>query len=327
MGWQSAAASLERDGYAIIEDALSAEQVERILQQAKRYAAERRHTNYADALGFCADFAEMVDVPEVLDAVVHWLGPNLYVNHSHVTILPAGQGAPVNAWHRDGGTELSGATGDGCERTLPLFIKVGFVLTDMTEAGMGNLACLPLYREPDWAVTSASRAIVNADMLRLKAGTAVLFERCWHSGLSNAANSEDRCIFYLQYARRFLQPMDPTQYTPLRQLPCSPVRKQLLQLPGDVEYSGNNRSSFYYPRALPLLDRQNQRGIPFKGHSKLVPAGYVSRNVPAELLPQIEALVRAQEGGRASRLALPLSAAIVTVALAAAVALHYSALA
>ena len=233
--------------------------------------------NFADALSYSTDFIDLVDVPAVLDVVCHWLGPNIYVNHSHVTWRPAGAGAP-HAWHRDGGSELR-----SCSRTFPMFLKVGFVLTDMSEPGRGNIGCLPVDRDPVWAEVprdewtarpTAERAVVqldgsvpsvkviaNADTLLLKAGAAVLFEQCWHSGLSNAQNSGDRCVMYVQYARRFLQPMDPARYGLLRaHTACSRVRQQLLLLPSDVEYLPNNRSSLYYPpKTLPLLERQRER--------------------------------------------------------------------
>ena len=292
----------------------------------------------------------------MLDVVSHWLGPNIYVNHSHVTWRPAGAGAP-HAWHRDGGTELR-----SCSRTFPMFLKVGFVLTDMSEPGKGNIGCVPISRaaawgevprdkwtarptseraivQPDGSVRSV-KAIVNADTLLLKAGTAVLFEQCWHSGLSNAHNADDRCVMYVQYARRFLQPMDPARYDTLRELqPCSPVRRQLLLLPSDVEYLPNNRSSLYYPpKTLPLLERQRERqlrgrptsfsptrpapraflaltavvlcahvagGIPSRRYEQHDPTpleGFVSKIVPAASVAQIDALIEARAQGHWHRL-------------------------
>ena len=44
---------------------------------------------------------------------------------------------------------------------------------------------------------SSRPVVTNGDTLLLSAGTAVLFEQCWHSGLSNASNTLDRCVFYV----------------------------------------------------------------------------------------------------------------------------------
>ena len=40
--------------------------------------------------------------------------------------------------------------------------------------------------------------VINGDTLIARAGTAVIFGQCWHSGLSNEANEGDRCVFYIQ---------------------------------------------------------------------------------------------------------------------------------
>ena len=300
--WQTTADILERDGFAVIEDALSPAQVSLILERSLQYVVERQHGNMAAALQYSSDFLALVDVPGVLDVVSHWLGPNVYVNHSHITWRPAGAGPP-NAWHRDGGDDLR-----GCSRLVPMFLKVGFVLTDMSKAGNGNFGCLPLARKPVWETVEGTDrpVIVNADTLLLRPGTAVLFEQCWHSGLSNVENAQDRCVFYVQFARRILQPLDPADYTTLRSSPLvasCPVRQQLLPIASDVQYSPHNRSSVYYPvgkgRSLPLLERQKQRGIPCKRfrmeRRNELPDGCEARVVPSALAAQVDALISAHE--------------------------------
>ena len=287
---RKAVAELEQNGYAVIENALNAEQIARILKRSQEFVKERQHDdNFADAVSFSADFLDLVDVPEVLDVVSHWLGPNLYVNHSHVASRPAGSGAS-NSWHRNGGTEMPSSS-------FPMMMKVGFVLTDMTEDGMGNIDCVPLTREAEWGEIEGKEVIVNGDSLKLKAGSAMLFEQCWHAGGSNANNPNDRYVFYVQYARRILQPMDSAQYSGLREQSCTPVQQQLLMLPSDMEYMCNNRSCLYIAVAnanydpLPLRIQQEGRGVPFKERQEaLPPAGYVKKMVPLSLLTQIEAL-------------------------------------
>jgi len=292
--WQHTAAELEQNGYAVIENVLSPAQVEKILNTTKMYVRERGG-NFADALSYSPDFVDLIDIPEVLDVIGHWLGPNIYVNHSHVTSRKAGLGAP-NAWHQDGGTELPGCT-------YPMFMKVGFVLTDMSEEGKGNFGCLTTMKEPVWEMQHdpnknvTAPGIVNAETVLMKAGSAVLFEKCWHSGMSNADNVEDRYVFYVQYARRILQPLDPAQYSRLReQDEMSLMRQQLLLLPTDVQYLPNNRSSLYHPsdfEPLPLHIRQERRKIPYKEHNQEPPAGCINKAVPMALVAQVDALIQA----------------------------------
>ena len=169
--WKQAVAELEQNGYAIIENAISAEQVSRILTGASHcvslrltvshcvsqpllaltahcslcltgshcvslaltvshcplyltahcislltvshcslyltaclagardYLKEVTRDDSANALTFSADFLDMIDVPDVLDVVAHWLGPNLYVNHSHVASRPAGVSLTLSDCH------------------------------------------------------------------------------------------------------------------------------------------------------------------------------------------------------------------------------------
>ena len=278
----------------MVENALSAEQIAQTLKHAKQYA-KQYGDNFADALSFSTDFLELVDVPDVLDVVAHWLGPNLYVNHSHVVRRGAGKG-DRHGWHQDGGSELP----DG--GSFPMFMKVGFVLTDMTEKGYGNFGCVPLTRVPEWGEQDGKKAIVNADTLLLNAGSAVLFEQCWHAGLGNQNNPEDRYVFYVQYARRILQPFDPARYGVLREQTCSPLQEQLLMLPSDAQYLRNNRSCLYAgtissSETLPLKIRQKQRGIPTRKLLKEArpPVGYVNKVVPVDLVAQIDALIEAHE--------------------------------
>ena len=290
-------AELEQNGYAVIENALDAEQIARILKRSKQYvdqhhASRRPGDNFADAVSFSADFLDLVDVPEVLDVVSHWLGPNLYVNHSHVVRRGKGKGHR-HGWHRDGGTEMPGMS------AFPMFMKVGFVLTDMLEPQMGNFDCVPLTREPEWGEIEGKKAIINADSLLLKAGSAMLFEQCWHAGGSNAKNPNDRYVFYVQYARRILRPFDPAHYSGLREQLCTPVQQQLLMLPTDVQYLPDNRSSLYHPNDFqpsPLRVQQEERGVPFKQHQGLHPtAGYVNKVVTIAQAAQIDALVQVQQ--------------------------------
>ena len=145
---------------------------------------------------------------------------------------------------------------------------------------------------------NGQKIITNADTVLLKAGSAVLFEQCWHSGLSNAKNTHDRCVFYVQYARRILQPLDPAQYSSLREQPCSPLRQQLLMLPSDFQYLPDNRNCLYHPdefEPLPLKIRHEERGIPFKLHQGLhPPAGYVKKVIPMAQAAQVDLLVQSQ---------------------------------
>merc|ERR1712086_762221 len=74
--WKQAVAELQQNGYAVIENAISIEQVSRILAGSRDYLKEVIRDDSANALTFSADFLDLIDVPDVLDVAAHWLGPN-----------------------------------------------------------------------------------------------------------------------------------------------------------------------------------------------------------------------------------------------------------
>src|SRR5918911_1861500 len=83
---------LERDGFAVVEDALDPEAVERLTAAVERVRrAESRNGDALHRLAFLGlddAFLDLVDHPAVLPLVCDVLGWNVYVYHCHLDVHP-----------------------------------------------------------------------------------------------------------------------------------------------------------------------------------------------------------------------------------------------
>jgi len=106
-------------------------------------------------------------------------------------------------------------------------VKVGYFLTDLPAAGMGNLCVVPgshLAGPPDLDVSDqpAGALEVLAD-----AGDAILFDRrLWHSASTNCSR-RTRIFVTFGYAHRWLRPKSAQDHSHLLAA-VDPVRRQLL---------------------------------------------------------------------------------------------------
>ena len=110
------------------------------------------------------------------------------------------------------------------ERPHPrLSLKVGFWLTDISAPDSGGIRIVPESHKRDRAPDFA-----DAMQVRVKAGTAVLFDRrMWHSRGINTSEST-RKVLFLGYSYRWLRGLDYNLITGEILEKCSPVRRQLL---------------------------------------------------------------------------------------------------
>jgi hypothetical protein len=86
----------ERDGYLVVPDALSAEQVRTLRGHVDRLYAQKLAEGF-DPHGYLffpnflpehADFVELVDNPRILPKVWGILGFNIYLYHAHFAVTP-----------------------------------------------------------------------------------------------------------------------------------------------------------------------------------------------------------------------------------------------
>jgi ectoine hydroxylase-related dioxygenase (phytanoyl-CoA dioxygenase family) len=243
--------SFAKDGFLVVPNALSADEVARLVESADRLAKSlldkppmtgRPEYNHLDLRpGLLSEEAlfDLVDHRATVPLVVQLLSPNI---HLHSTTLlykrPENPDAPTfrRGWHRD--IRIPRDLG---HRDLPMVgIKICYCLTDFSQPNSGltvmargsHLKNTPLglpKGEPD-------PDDVEVCDLNLNAGDAFLFEnRIFHSATPNRSSRVSKTLMY-GYAYRWMKPevylemLDPRY---LRQ--ADPVRRQLLGEYRDVD--------------------------------------------------------------------------------------------
>ncbi len=235
--------TFEREGYLIVEDALPAETVDSLIGTVDRCYRDNLLTDvvestikgYVAAPNFLAAapaFFDLVDYERILPKVWGILGWNIFLYHSHLIITQQAPGVfDANGetfhWHQDSDRLNFDVETDPRPR---LSLKVGYFLTDLTEAGRGNFWVIPgshmrntIELPPD-GLGQPEGAIP----VLVKPGTAVLFDRrMWHCGTTNYSPIVRKVLFY-GYGYRWIRPRDQMTIPPEIYEAASPIRKQLL---------------------------------------------------------------------------------------------------
>lgn len=252
--------AFERDGYLIIEDALSPQMVAELNHALDRVDAEDRANrdieegvtnNILDFIGRDDRFLPLLDWPQTFTKVWDILGWNIQLYHSHTIITPPG--APYRTgkrgglgWHQDSG-RLNWELETSPQPRISL--KVAFFLTDTTELGHANLYVVPgshINNQLSYESDDAEEP-VGAVAVRVKPGTAVFFDRrIWHASSPNVSDIPRKVLFY-GYSYRWLRPRDNMTVEHYFER-CTPIQRQLL---GDAP-SGLHGYSSPQPEDVPL---------------------------------------------------------------------------
>ena len=243
----------EQKGYLVIPDALPPQVVQRVRVAVEKLCADgpkpgQSTVNIADILGKDDAFLELIDCPRVFPKIWGILGWNIWVQHSHVVVVP-----PLRTmveprdpkepfrygWHRDGG-----AINRDARLSAPLLVKVGFYLSDVPTDGGPTLIIEDA--NPNAEIPASTVLPGNVRPLTVKAGTAVIFSnRSIHSLKSPNTSGETRLTVFIQYGYRWIQPLDRCTVEHLADR-VSAVRRQLLGLSTtytDERYKGSEGRS------------------------------------------------------------------------------------
>jgi ectoine hydroxylase-related dioxygenase (phytanoyl-CoA dioxygenase family) len=243
--------SFERDGFLVVPDVLTAEEVARLVEACDRLAEPllrkpklfgRPEFNHLDLRpGLLREEAlfALVAHSKTVPLVVQLLSPNI---HLHSTALiykrPEEPDAPAfrRGWHRDIRIPRDmGHTG------LPLVgIKVCYCLTDFQrpDSGMTLMARGTHLRTEPLAIPKGQVDPLGVEVcdLRLKAGDAFLFEnRIFHTAAPNRSDRTSKVLMY-GYAYRWMKPevyLDIPNKEHLGK--ADPVERQLLGGYWDVD--------------------------------------------------------------------------------------------
>jgi ectoine hydroxylase len=241
--------------------------------------------NYADILGLDARFLALLDLPVVLSKVVGILGFNVRINHSHINEDPPSPTDVGFGWHKDGAM----ASWDMPIRPIPLLgVKVAFYLTDVSETNRGNTYVIPgSHRNETLEVPPSGQPVDGGRAITGRAGTVMLMDpRIIHC---RGGNTSDilRKVLFLQFAFRWLQPMDRMRVSDLRDSVKEPVRRQLLGF--DEGENAARRVGAWYPEAgdVPLrqwcLDRFGDDVESCVGLATGLPCGWSRAEIPGRV--------------------------------------------
>ncbi len=236
------------DGYLLIKNALDPETLESTIAAVDRIDArmrkklgydEERRLNVHDFIGKDPYLLELIDLPSTFPKVWGLMGWNIYLFHTQMVVLPPSNGASHSSkgpadwkrrgWHQDQNRTNGDLDIEGLPVNPMLSLKIGYLLTDATEVGGGNLYIAPGQQErkriefsendPDMAV--------NEMPVQAEAGSALIFDRrLWHAASPNYLNRTRKIIFY-GYAYRWIRPKCIMEVDDLMAA-TDPIRRQLL---------------------------------------------------------------------------------------------------
>ncbi|MFN8446879.1 MAG: phytanoyl-CoA dioxygenase family protein [Caldilineaceae bacterium] len=211
----------DNNGYLVLENFLSTEHVQRLNKALERVVARRRqwqsedtpHTGMTRLMGEQSTrifyileddplFLELLDWPPMMAYVRGLLNPKPHHHASDAIVEVEGElSSRAPGWHLDG--HDNGYRNLG--RPIPLLqLKLGYYLTDMSEAGQGNLTVVPgshkALIDPSPDDLKRRDLFPGAVEVCAPAGSAILFHNAlWHSaGIFRKPNSK-RVILYYAY--------------------------------------------------------------------------------------------------------------------------------
>jgi ectoine hydroxylase-related dioxygenase (phytanoyl-CoA dioxygenase family) len=226
----------ERDGYFVLEDAMSTTQVAGLTEAYDRIVDEAcaggqypdKRFTIRDVLWRDPLFLDLLDWPTTLPKVWGILGWNIQAYHTVLMYRPPEPGkteVDFLGWHQDSGQLNQDLEVSPRPR---ISIKVAFFLSDCSEPGRANFWAIPgshlqdeLERPADGSAPEGSVPIL------VPAGGAVLFDRrIWHASSANISAVTRKALFY-GYSYRWLRPRDDQSVEKLFGQ-CEPIRRQLL---------------------------------------------------------------------------------------------------
>lgn len=240
-------AFFEKNGYLMIENALSKEKMRALLKATDGVDAKERAAGNANKNGRVHSREFLESDKAFIDLVTHsrtfpkvWgiLGWNIHLYLAHLDVTPpepadSDRGVGLG-WHQD-----SGRVNQEME-TSPrprLSVKVAYFLSDTSVPGRGNFHVIPGSQRKDkvrFPKGDRKQEIRGGEPILAPKGSAVIFDRrLWHSASANLWKEPRKALFY-GYSYRWLMPRGPCEVKKFWNQ-MDPIQKQICrQPPSDV---------------------------------------------------------------------------------------------
>ncbi len=223
-------------GYIILEDVISPETCEEVLEAAKRLHADQPKEKLLQiGRGFEKEAAieNLIDHPVVIQKIRGILGDKFVLQAAWCTVQPAGSQSV--GWHQDG----SGVVEFRNLGTYPiplLQLRASFNLTDQSELYMGNMMLIPGSHHSQLPLPSDRRKEIYASpiqhIIRCKPGSVLIFHNgVWHSPMPNNMGWDRYNMHYI-YSPPWLRRSDRDATDPAFLERTTPLRRALM---GDYE--------------------------------------------------------------------------------------------
>jgi len=226
----------ERDGFLLLPRALDADTVTRLLAASDHEDARYREEdgvgphhvlNLHDLVVREDAWLELLDWPTTFPKVWGVLGWHIQLFHTQLLVTPpapAGAAPGAYGWHQDNNRMNLDMETSPQPRVS---VKVGYFLTHLPEAGMGNLSVVPGSHELGRPSVPLGEQPDGAIEVTAEAGDAILFDRrLWHAASTNCSN-QTRVFVTYGYAYRWLRSKSAMQHAELFGR-VDPIRRQLL---------------------------------------------------------------------------------------------------
>ncbi len=211
----------EEDGFVVLRNVLSDEQVNRLLDvgdrliasddQANRQTADNgRYDGFRNCLELDDSYVDLLAHPKTFPYVVRLMGPMIQLLTSHLIHKQPNPNGVITdrspGWHRDFG-QAQKSLGDPAVPRLD--IKCAYYLTDLQSPSDGGTLFVPgshRLREP--LAIPPNGDPEGAVQPTLSAGDCVLFEnRTWHAGGANVGSRTRKAVMF-GYSYVWVKPTD-----------------------------------------------------------------------------------------------------------------------
>lgn len=258
----------EQDGYLLVEDALSAEEVATLVAVVDRIQLKHGPIsgdpsaavfNAFNVVELDDALLAVMDHPNLLGLIADLLGANIALLMSQIMVRPPTRRTALG-WHHDGPKPHPFPRAGGLTPLLNL--KVGVFLTDVHTPDRGNLLVIPgshrrtrLELSGVLAHSAAETTEVEMDPVRAtpvlaRPGDVILFHNAlWHA-VGPSSLDRPRKVLYYTYGPLWLRLNDRRDPSPELVARSSAVRQQLL---GGLARAEDHGGMHPGPDGIPLL--------------------------------------------------------------------------
>lgn len=191
--------AFDRDGYLIIEGALSPDEVSHYVSVIDEVAAH--HPDFVPGKAFTPwngvahlhpELARLIDHPRHIGYAYDLYGEQLKLHNSQFFMRPPGKSA--TNWHNDGARVVPSSV----YSRICLQFKVAYWLTDLPEDNMGNMVVAPgSHSTQDFDGYTTSRDVPGQVVVRVPAGTMMLMNgNIFHRVQDNTSHVTRYNTFY-----------------------------------------------------------------------------------------------------------------------------------